>query len=453
MRKKLRWLLLIPALLVLFVVFAPWQAWVEKKLVAALTAKGFSPVTLTLDHIGIGGITLRDVSLGEPPLQLSQVTVGYRLRALLEGQLNAIRIEGLSLRATQTDAGWNIDGLPVLPEAASDSPAATIPVTQAALAFLPFTELALDASTLSVTGKGLEASVPFTVMLQHGTAQTLRIESLGATVKTPSVNVAVGAMTVELTLDPVAKLWQGNWSLSEIVTTSDAAVVPPLSAKGTLTLAADEVRFTGDLTSVDKTYEAAFSGEYSLSKPDASTLRIARAHLPWSGGKISLNKATLPLAANRAIAVTLDVEKVAIDTLMQALTGNKATASGAVSGKLPLRISQTGKISVGKTALKADGPGIIALSPEVIPGDNAQVAMVRDLLKNLHYTVLALELDMAPDNTLSATLAVEGSNPDIEKGRGVKLNVHLSGDLLNFIVQNKQLLTDPQSFIEQKNYE
>lgn len=453
MRKKLRWLLLIPVLLVALVVLAPWQAWVEQKIVAALQAKGFTPVALTLDHIGLSGITLREVSLGEPPLKLANVTVGYHPRALLKGQLNAIRIDGLNLRAVETDTGWVIEGLPILPSSETNDSAALIPVTDAALKVLPFTDLELATSSLSVAGKGLDANIPISLMLQHGATNSLRMTSSAAEVKTSAASITIGAISVELTLDQAAQVWTGNWAIDDIETTSETLAVPPLHAKGTLTLAADAVGFTGSIASDDKTYQALVDGNYSLSKPSTSMLHIAQANLPWSGGVISLHKANIPLQANSAIAVTLDVERVAIDTLMQALTGNKATASGVVSGKLPVRISKSGKISVGKTSLKADGPGIIALSPEVIPGDNAQVAMVRDLLKNLHYTVLAVELDMAPDNTLSATLAVEGSNPDIEKGRAVKLNVHLSGDLLNFIVQNKQLLTDPQSFIEKNNHE
>jgi hypothetical protein len=453
MRKKLRWLLLVPVLLVALIAFAPWQVWVEKKMVSALEEKGFSPVTLTIDHIGLGGITLRDVSLGEPALKLSHVTVGYNPRALLNGQLNAIRIDGLSVRAFEADTGWKIEGLPAFPKSQTTQSAAAIPVTDAALAILPFSQLELANSSLSVSKNGLEASIPVTLLLQHGTPNMLRLSSNGAEVKTPALGIAVGAMTAELTLDAANQKWQGNWALNDVVATSDAMVLPALSAKGTLALTADTVRFTGNIASADKTYEAVFDGHYALNKPESAALQIAHAKLPWSGGVISLNKATIPLAAHTAMAFTLSVDHVAIDSLMQALTGNQATASGVVSGQLPIRISKTGDISVGKSALKADGPGIIALSPDVIPGDNAQVTIVRDLLKNLHYTVLALELDMAPDNTLNATLAVEGSNPDVEKGRAVKLNVHLSGDLLNFVVQNKQLLTDPQSFIEQKNHE
>ena len=138
---------------------------------------------------------------------------------------------------------------------------------------------------------------------------------------------------------------------------------------------------------------------------------------------------------------------------MQTLTGSKATATGGVSGTVPLTIGRDGSFRIGNSALTADGPGVIALSPEAIPGDNPQVALVRDVLKNLHYTVLSLGLDSTPGGKLTAVLVVEGKNPDVEKGRTIKLQVHLSGDLLELLSQNLKLMTDPKTFLEQHSHE
>lgn len=453
MRKKLRWLLLVPVALAAAATFMPWQVWVEQKLIATIAAKGYGPVALTLDRVGLSGITLRDVVLGEPALKLANVTVGYSPRALLKGELKNIRVNGLHVNITQSENGWTVEGLPTMPTTTAPEENVALPVTLDALKKFPFTQLELLDSAIHVAAKTFEAQLTLDAMVQHGISNSLQLHGRKAEITLPANRVTLGAIKTELTLDHAAQQWNGNWSLGSIVIDTQAQAIPPLNATGTLTIQADAVQFTGSMTSDDARYEAKFAGEYALTKPERSYVKLLHAEVPWSGGVISVNNAKIPLAPNTAIAVTLEVKKVAIDTLMQALTGSKATASGVVSGQLPLRISKSGAISVGKTSLKADGPGIIALSPEAIPGDNAQVAMVRDLLKNLHYTVLALELDMAPDNTLSATLAVEGANPDSQNGRAVKLNVHLSGDLLNFIVQNTQLMTDPKSFIEQKNHE
>ena len=453
MRKTWRWLLLVPVVLVALIFFAPWQGWLEQKMIAALAAKGFSPATLTVGHVGLRGITLRDVTLGDPPLKLAHVTVGYSPVALLRSELKDIRINGLTITINKSDQGWSVDGLPPFAPTENTAKTPTFPVSADALKQLPFTQLALVETGIHVAAKNIDAQATLDATLQHGSVTMLRIHGREAVIKLPAASIGFRAIKTELTLDNAAQQWNGNWSLDGVSIASESIVAPPLNAMGTLTMQADALQFTGSLTSDDKAYAAKFVGEYSLVKPERSYVKLLHAQLPWSGGVIAVNNAKIPLVANTPIALTLEVEKVAIDTLMQALTGSKATATGVVSGKLPLRISKSGDITVGKTSLKAEGPGIISLSPEVIPGDNAQVAMVRDLLKNLHYTVLALELDMAPDNTLSATLAVEGANPDAQKGRPVKLNVHLSGDLLNFIVQNAQLVSDPKSFIEKKNDE
>lgn len=453
-RHSWRWLLLaVPLVLLLAALFAPWQPWLEKKLVAALAAKGFAPVTLTLDRIGIHGLVLRDVSLGEPPLTLQNVTVGYSLDSLRRHALESVRLDGLSLRLVESDAGWVLAGLPPLPTSPARDAPITIPVTHAALSALPFRTVAIEKSSLGISGKGIEATLPFALHLTHDGQTKITLETKDALLANPATSAALGGITATLTLDEAAQQWLGSWEISDIHITADAMAVPVLKASGSIILNTDRVQCMGTLHSEDKTYLVDFASEYSFAKPEASRVTIATAHLPWNGGRVTLDKTSVAPTGKAPIALTLNVEHVAIDSLLQALTGNKATGTGVVSGKLPLVITRDGAVSVGKSSLKADGPGTIALSPEVIPGDNAQVAIVRELLKNLHFTVLSLDLAMAPDHTLAANLVVEGNNPEVERGRPVKLNVHLSGDLLNFIVQNNRLLADPKSFIEQNTHE
>lgn len=453
LRKQLRWFLLLPLLATALLVLAPWEAWLEQNIIRTLRAQGFGPVNLTLDHVGLSGITLRDVTIGQPPLKLARVTVGYHLGALLGGELSTIRLQGLAIQLTHDALGWNIEGLPTPPASGAAAKKTALPVSADALAALPFAQLSLVDSTIQLAANNIQASLTLDAMLQHGAANTLRLDARDVHITLPMGMLSVNGLRAQFTLDEAAQQWHGDWAFTAQIEASDAGVVPPLTASGTLTVFADAIQFTGRATSKDTTYEAQFSGEVSLVDSARSHLKLLHAHVPWNSGEISVNKAKIPLSGDAPIAVSLEVNNIAIDSLMQALTGNKATASGVVSGIIPVRISKTGQVTVGQTSLKAQGPGIISLSPEVIPGDNAQVATVRELLKNLHYTTLSLDLAMAADHTLSATLAVEGTNPDTKEGRPVKLNVHLSGDLLNFIVQNNQLLRDPQSFIEKNHHE
>ena len=92
--------------------------------------------------------------------------------------------------------------------------------------------------------------------------------------------------------------------------------------------------------------------------------------------------------------------------------------------------------------------------PGAIPGDNQQIALVREILKDLHYSLLSVAVDSGKDHKLSVMLALEGNNLSVYNGRPVKLKVHLSGDVLNFIQQNLTAFTDPKQLLKQgKNAE
>ena len=434
-------------------VVLPWQGWVQQKLIRMLEAKGFASPALTIDHIGLRGVVLKDVTVGEPPLKLASLTVVYDPRAVIKGQINDIEITGLNLQATQTDAGWQVDGLDNLSRKQQNAKAATIPVTLAQLHQLPFRSITIHDSVANVSGNGWQAQIPLEGKLVQGAEASIHLESKGMTASFGANAVAVDAINLDLKLDDAKQQWDGNWAMGSIAVTSETLAVPPLRAKGELSLTSNSINAAGTIDSADKFYGASFSSMISIDNAAASLMKIIAAKMPLSGGSVAVHGVSIPLSGTKPIALTLEVNKVAIDSMMQTLTGSRATATGAVSGKVPLRIARDGTLQVGKSSLMADAPGVIALSPDAIPGDNQQVALVREVLKNLHYTLLAVNLDMSPGGNLNATLAVEGRNPDVEKGRAVKLQVHLSGDLLNLITQNLKLITDPKQFIEQSTHE
>ena len=134
---------------------------------------------------------------------------------------------------------------------------------------------------------------------------------------------------------------------------------------------------------------------------------------------------------------------------MQILTRERVSATGSVSGDLPLIIERNGNFSFGKGKLQADSPGTITLPPDAIPGDNAQIAMTRDILKNFHYKILSLSISSGMDGKTPILITLEGNNPDMYNGKPVKINVRLSGDVLNLIRQNVLFLTDPKSILKQ----
>jgi hypothetical protein len=384
---------------------------------------------------------------------MATLTLAYDPRAVTQGQINDVEISGLSLRAAQANEGWQVEGMDDLLRSKSAATPAAIPVTLAELKPLPLRSINIRDAAITLAGHRLQAQLPLAGKLQQGSDATIHLVSKNASFTTGETTVAIGAITLDLALDDAKQQWQGAWKIEDIATTSETLGLPRLNAAGTLTVTKDTIQAMGTIAGDDQSYSAAFTVNYALNAPATSLVTVTSARMPLSGGMVSTREVKLPLNGTKPIALTLQVNNVAIDSTLQAMTGSKATATGTVSGAIPVTIARDGAIRVGKSALTTDAPGTIALAPDAIPGDNPQVALVRDVLKNLHYTVLALGLDMAPDGKMMATLAVEGRNPDVEKGRPIKLQVHLSGDLLSLITQNLKLMTDPKTFIQQNAHE
>lgn len=178
-------------------------------------------------------------------------------------------------------------------------------------------------------------------------------------------------------------------------------------------------------------------------------INVGAAALSWKGGELTAKDVKVSPTGDPAAKFNVRIQHVSVDELLQALTGNRVSATGTVSGTLPVTVSADGALSFGKGTLKTDAPGTLSMPPDAIPGENAQVDVVRQILKNFHYNGLSVEIRNNGGNHISALIALQGNNPDMYDGRPVNLNVSLAGDVLDYIRQNVLLITDPQSFINQ----
>lgn len=237
---------------------------------------------------------------------------------------------------------------------------------------------------------------------------------------------------------------KGDWGIKAISVTAPMPV-PLLTSSGTVTMAGNAIEINGSLTSADKKWHSDFALKLGTAK---AGLRVKNTTIPWKKGRISIKDISLPFAGNAPIKLNIRVEKVDLAELMSALTGNRITAQGLVSGRVPLAISRDGKITVGSGSLGAIGPGTIIMPPETIPSNDGKVNLVKDIMKNLHYEIL--NITAAPDEkgNLAVKMAVEGNNPDVQNGHPVKLNINLTGNLLDFLEQNIMMFSKPEKLIE-----
>lgn len=429
-------------------VLVPWKTLVAERLKDMLAANGLKNVELTVAAIGPSTITLKDLSTGgDHPLELGAISLDYTLDELVKGHLQALTLSKLNLEARQEKDGWLISGLSEIPATASAAPL-SFPVAGQELAAIPFGTVKLEDSNFRLVMPEGHLDVPLQLTWQRQPLPKLvyGVENIGFSAK--DVQVGTGKADLDLTLDEKARKWVGGWQIKNIAVKSDAMTLPPLNGAGTLDIYSDHLDLAGQFKSDDNAYRADFKLAYTFADPAAAQLLVSYATLPWNEGSISVRDVAIPLVGKKDIKIKLNVVRVSLDALLQTLTGKQATATGTVSGTLPVIFKADGSIVVEAGLLKSEAPGTIALSPEAIPGDNEQVALVRDILKNLHYAVLSVTASSGKDRQLGITMTLEGHNPDVYEGKPVKLNVQLTGDVLNFIQQSVMSLIDPKYFLK-----
>ncbi len=311
--------------------------------------------------------------------------------------------------------------------------AALLLVLAAGLATFPWKAYVETLVKDSLKAKGFTR-----VELSLAEAGLSRVVFKDIALESPDVRVSIA----QATLSGKPKLpYPGRWDVEGINVEKPELPASSFSAKGAFIAGFGGIKAEGKVRDATGATQLAFRFDRAFVVTEFS--------MPWSGGTVSAKDVEIPLQGNAAVDIDLKIEGVSAEALLGPLTGGRATATGKISGTLPLSIAPDKTVSFRDGLLQAEGPGTIAVSPDVVPGDNPQVALVREILKDFRYTSLSLRLATAKESKLQLALRLEGSNPGVEKGRAVKLNVNLGGDVIGFVQQNLLWLTDPQKIMEQ----
>ncbi|MFW0777164.1 MAG: intermembrane phospholipid transport protein YdbH family protein [Rickettsiales bacterium] len=242
--------------------------------------------------------------------------------------------------------------------------------------------------------------------------------------------------------------WKGEWKVGSVILKNTPLPLPSLKGVGTFVVEEKQRNVRGKFYNLDIAHNLDFV--LDMEKADSMRLGINSASLPWSGGMVSTHDVSVPLNAKSPITVPLKVQRVELNSLLRDVTGDRASATGVVSGTLPMVISPNGEVMFKAGSLKAADDGTIVLAPDAIPGDNEQITIVRSVLSNFHYKKLSLNINSGKDDKLSMLLKLSGNNPDVYNGRQVNLNVRLTGDVLSLMQQTIMPMTDPKQYLKQE---
>lgn len=392
--------------------------------------------------------------------------------------------------------------------AESDNPLAFIPVNAAGMDAIPFRYLGIKNSALDITGTFGEAHIPLNIEWSRGEEADLsyQAEEITATLG----NIAVSVLNPQFQASMLDDMWKGVWRVTEVK--SDNDILPSLGIQGQIEADQNHIRASGDFVSDDQSYSGDFTVEYTpLAQPSfklqsaadihvppdvapveipplkamtsatydglvfaaqghifsddkswnadyhVSTgnaksaedgMRISSAVMPWNEGRISIKDVWYPLNPAEAIPIKVAVDKVALASLLSTMTGDRIQAQGLVSGYVNIEIAPDGSFTILNGDLAAEGPGTIMMPPEVIPASNDEVDLVKDIMEDLHFKVLNISATPDANRQVGIKLSVEGNNPKVYDGYPVKLNINLTGNLIDFIEQNVMLLTKPEKFLK-----
>lgn len=177
--------------------------------------------------------------------------------------------------------------------------------------------------------------------------------------------------------------------------------------------------------SLDIDYRAA------LSDPARGQVEVLSAQMGMLGGQLRLAPAKVDLKAPRQ-SLVVEMTGVELARLFEVYPAEGLSGRGTLDGRLPISLDE-GKWVIDSGQLRAREPGgyLRYRSDKLkdLAQTNAGMRQVAEALDDFHYTVMASDVDYDQQGVLVLGLQLQGSNPSLQGGRPIRLNVRLEEDI------------------------
>ncbi|SDT19658.1 Dicarboxylate transport [Halopseudomonas xinjiangensis] len=168
-----------------------------------------------------------------------------------------------------------------------------------------------------------------------------------------------------------------------------------------------------------------------LAAPADGRLAVRHAEMQLLGGELSVQPTVVDLSEPRQDLV-IDVSGLQLSSLFEAYPAEGLSGRGTLDGQLPISLVD-GQLTVDSGSVRAREPGGVLQYRSDRLSELAQSNLgMRELavaLDDFRYSVLSSELDYGEDGVLILGLRLEGSNPDLQNGRPVHLNINLEENI------------------------
>ncbi|MGM7317577.1 YdbH domain-containing protein [Idiomarina sp. ST10R2A5] len=175
---------------------------------------------------------------------------------------------------------------------------------------------------------------------------------------------------------------------------------------------------------------AEFGAQIPFDNPKQSTLNLTSHSIKGLGGSISIPNQSYSMANKFALPVVF--EEISLGELMRQYPSNKVAIDGNVSGTIPVHWDSN-QFTVDRGYLNALAPGghlqVDSSALVSVAGNNPSLQTLAGVLSNFYYQQLSTVIDYDKNGKLTLAVKLKGSNPEVENGRPVELNVNLEEDL------------------------
>jgi len=175
---------------------------------------------------------------------------------------------------------------------------------------------------------------------------------------------------------------------------------------------------------------AEFGAQIPFYNPKQSTLNLTSHSIKGLGGSISIPNQSYSMADKFALPVVF--EEISLGELMRQYPSNKVAIDGNVSGTIPVHWDSN-QFTVDRGYLNALAPGghlqVDSSALVSVAGNNPSLQTLAGVLSNFYYQQLSTVIDYDKNGKLTLAVKLKGSNPEVENGRPVELNVNLEEDL------------------------
>lgn len=170
------------------------------------------------------------------------------------------------------------------------------------------------------------------------------------------------------------------------------------------------------------------NGDFTIGLAGDGMATISEANMRLAGGSVTGREITLPLDGSSQ-NFAMSVANVDLETLVKAFTTDGLSATGKLSGRLPMRLSNS-RLFIQKGQL-VGRDGTIIYKPTTAPAALAQGGgtILMDALANFKFDEVTANLDGDVTKDLAVGLTLKGKNPDLYGGYPIEFNLSLDGPL------------------------